>query len=156
MTRTCETLGVYPRQRFKINGWYGMTFHIEDGVLWEEDERDKGIRHIADSSVLMEIIDDPSMVVVGDVITANERSLLLSLSVFMGVKWMAKDMNGTIGMFTDKPERGIAAWYATSGSKMWFEQLTSDLVTWEGEEPFDRISLTSIKLEKKTGGIKHD
>lgn len=134
MTRTLEILGLQPRQRFRIDGLDDCVFWINDMAMWQQKH---GVIKMADSCVTMAIIDDPGLVIEGDTLTADQRNLLMCLYRFMGVKWLAMDMTGTVGMFSHKPEKGLTAWYADEGSKAWFEEFHTDVVTWEDDEPFD-------------------
>ena len=115
------------------------VFWIDGGTLWWRWNHQT---QEAPAKFLMQVYDHPERIVVGKAITADQRLFMYTLYTYMGVRYMAKDINNLVGFFSERPEKGMAFWYLhgkeghSPGSKVWFEGFTTDLVSWYDEEPF--------------------
>lgn len=70
-------------------------------------------------------------------LTDAERAWL-TVAKHDGKRYIARDYNGELYAYTERPPRGVASWYLTGANtckKIWSENLF-EFITWSDDEPY--------------------
>lgn len=139
MNWTLKRLGLREGQGFRVQGRPRDTvYRIAEGMLLKE-EGENGAPVAVGSSVLMEILENPGLVIRSKQLTPEQEELLLCLVNYFGYEWLAADESGIVYAHQTKPTKAMSVW-ARSGLDSLLplairHRCVEGLVNWEDSEP---------------------
>lgn len=123
----------------KTSGIGGAAF----GRLFYLDNRFKGgrervLEELALCGFEVEFIEKP-------VLNEKQRLELRYLSSIKGYKWVARNDNGSVHAFKEKPIKDLVRWKSRTGYMR--VEIKYDFISWEDKEPYSILELFSSELD---------
>lgn len=93
------------------------------------------------SSVLMEILENPGLVIRSKQLTPEQEELLLCLVNYFGYEWLAQDESGIVYAYQTKPTKAMSVWVRSVRDSLLplaiRHHCAEGLVSWEDSEPMN-------------------
>lgn len=87
--------------------------------------------------MVIDLIERPFIIQRSPLMSAADRMVLRVMAEHFNAKWMARDKEGSVVFFDEKPEKITAVWDTPRGFVGWSDHYDTDLVSWDDEEPFN-------------------
>lgn len=146
-----KTLRLADGQRFRIEGFGNAEFWFDRGLYSLMTDDDGGADRCADSSVLLFVLDNPDSIVRRPALSENDRTTLRVLHDTLGIRWITRDWDGALRMWTGKP--------ALVSGGVWVEDeqvgqpcLWNPLFVTDKNEPFDVRAALCAANDQQGGG----
>lgn len=138
INKVFEILGVEPNEIFKIKGQqnrkaeYYFDNNLElrcillgDDFKLDGEESNKMVIDLLRGDLIVQTI----------IASTKDEWLAINYALACGCHWFAKDQDGAIYAYTEKPKKELAEWCCTKGDFLEIK-LSISFLSWEDDEPY--------------------
>ena len=138
INKVFEILGVKPNEYFKMidaefNEESNGSYCIDDNLKLHCSElRNEDVERNSSNAIIIDILRGKKVIIP----TPTEKEqLAIDYARALGCKWIAKDKDGLIYAFTEKPHKMTTIWTIENGENYEI-QIPISFIHWDDEEPY--------------------
>lgn len=127
-----EILGVKPNKCIKIKGCIGL-YRIDDNLkLHCSALSNECVDRNSSNAIIIDILRGEKIIIPAP---TEKEQLAIDYARALGCKWIAKDKDGLIYAFTEKPHKMTTIWTIENGENYEI-QIPISFIHWDDEEPY--------------------
>ena len=127
-----DLIGVKPNVLFKLKNEYRMTTNVYYFDSMMNLKRNSGIQ--SEGITLYDIISGRETIVPVQLLTQEDK-LILEYAKLIGCNWVAKDEDGDVYGYIDKPVKSYNWWKSTNKAYKLYYDIS--ILSWEDAEPYE-------------------
>lgn len=129
-----DILGVEPNERFKLNNpKYCYTYYINENLIIREDKTN----FPSQCNVLDIITENMEVIKIPKYEFTEEEKNVFKTFKQIGYNYIARDEDGELALYSDKPYKKPTMWNYDSGEYMELKINMFKSIKWEDSEPFE-------------------
>ena len=133
INKVFEILGLKPNERFSISG-DNLSYYIdyELNIHCRTFSDEYKLNSNRSNDMIVDILREKKTIIFAP---TKEEQIAIDYARALGCKWIAKDYEGWISGFTEKPHKSIKIWNTKNG-KIYPINIPISFIHWEDEEPY--------------------
>lgn len=134
-----KLLGIKPNEEFKIYSPFFekdenlRTYKLTENMVVEY--KDNYDRWNPDWTILPKLLKEEA-IIKKIIIPTKEEQIVIDYAKLLGHKWLAKDKNGEICGYREKPTKLHCTWTSNEGDYSYLEYNTISFLSFEDQEPY--------------------
>lgn len=134
-----ELLNIKPNEEFKINSLFFendeklRTYKLKENMVVEY--KDSYGRWNNDWTILPKLLNGEAFIK-KIIIPTKEEQIVIDYAKLLGYKWLARDKNGEICGFNEKPTKLHSTWASSEGEYSYLEYDNMSFLSFEDNEPY--------------------
>ena len=134
-----KLLGIKPNEEFKITSPFFekdeklRTYKLNENMVVEY--KDSYGRWNNDWTILPKLLNGEAFIK-KIIIPTKEEQIVINYAKILGCKWLAKDKNGEICCFSEKPIKLHCTWTSSDGDYYYLDYNNISFLSFEDQEPY--------------------
>ena len=134
-----KLLNIKPNEEFKINSLFfekaekTYTYKLKETMVVEY-KNNNGQWH-PDWTILPKLLNGEASIT-KIIVPTTEEQIAIDYAKLLGSKWLAKDKNGTVCCFTEKPIKLHCTWASSDGDFYYLDYDNISFLSFEDKEPY--------------------
>jgi len=134
-----KLLNIKPNEEFKITSPFFEkdekfhTYKLNENMIVEY--KDSYGRWNNDWTILPKLLNGEAFIK-KIIIPTEEEQIVIAYARLLGYKWLAKDKNGEVCGFSEKPSKSSSVWTVSNGDYNYLEYDNISFLSFEDKEPY--------------------
>lgn len=134
-----KLLNIKPNEEFKINSPFFekdeklCTYKLTENMVVEY--KDNYDRWNPDWTILPKLLNGEASIK-KIIVPTKEEQIVIDYARLLGYKWLAKDKNGAICGYSEKPTKSSCTWALNEGAYSYLEYENISFLSFEDKEPY--------------------